>query len=290
MRERKKNKVSRQGKEKYKKKLEAELKQLADTLTEGFDETLEIIAEDMERKAKWMNEVRDALSAEGKEEVFKNGLESAYAAILKRVSCPDTKEDIVSRTLEKALEKDISDEDGLKAELNVAIEQEFIVNTDGNAEKETAPENEKTEVADAKLQVQIDEAKDMYLRTMADFDNYRRRTSKEKSEAYSDGAIGFITALLPVLDNFERAMETETADPKFRDGVVMIYRQLTDVLEKSGVKEIDALGCEFDPQFHNAIKSVDDDEGTENVICEVFQKGYIYSNKVVRHSMVAVYS
>lgn len=134
----------------------------------------------------------------------------------------------------------------------------------------------------------IAEADDKYLRLCAEYDNYRKRTSKEKLEIFSDSTIKCIAEILPVLDNFERAIESECSDESFKNGMQMIYNQFSDSLKKIGVTEMEALGAEFDPNIHNAIKQTEDENFGENIVCEVFQKGYMYNDKVIRHAVVAV--
>lgn len=142
----------------------------------------------------------------------------------------------------------------------------------------------KLEEAEKKLA----EADDKYLRLCAEYDNYRKRTSKEKLEIFSDSTIKCVAEFLPVLDNFERAIETECTDEAFKSGMQMIYKQFMEMLDKLGVKEMEALGCEFDPNIHNAIKQTEDENFGENTVCEVFQKGYMLNDKVIRHAVVAV--
>jgi molecular chaperone GrpE len=134
----------------------------------------------------------------------------------------------------------------------------------------------------------IGEADDKYLRLCAEYDNYRKRTSKEKLEIFSDSTIKCIAEILPVLDNFERAIESECSDESFKNGMQMIYNQFSDSLKKIGVTEMEAMGAEFDPNLHNAIKQMEDENFGENTVCEVFQKGYMYNDKVIRHAVVAV--
>lgn len=131
-------------------------------------------------------------------------------------------------------------------------------------------------------------ADDKYLRLCAEYDNYRKRTSREKLEIFSDSTIKCVAEILPVLDNFERAFESECADENFKNGMQMIYDQFSDALKKIGVKEMEALGEGFDPNFHNAIKQTEDENFSENTVCEVFQKGYMLNDKVIRHAVVAV--
>lgn len=134
----------------------------------------------------------------------------------------------------------------------------------------------------------LEETKDKYLRLMAEYDNYRKRTAKEKTETYNNAVSDSITEILPVIDTFEMALKTECSDESFKTGVEKIYNMFRKSLEKLGVTEIEALGKEFDPNLHNAIKQVEETDYAENYVCEVFQKGYRLGKKVIRHSMVAV--
>lgn len=137
----------------------------------------------------------------------------------------------------------------------------------------------------------IDELTDRLTRQMAEFDNFRKRTEKEKAQMYEIGAKDIIEKILPIVDNFERGLssvpEEEKATP-FAEGMEKIYKQLMTTLEGIGVKPIEAVGQEFNPDFHNAVMHVEDEELGENVIAEEFQKGYTYRDSVVRHSMVKV--
>ena len=126
---------------------------------------------------------------------------------------------------------------------------------------------------------------------MAEFDNFRKRTEKEKSHMYEAGAKDIIDKILPVVDNFERGLgavgEEEKENP-FVQGMEMVYKQLMTTLEEVGVKPIEAVGKEFDPEFHNAVMHVEDENFGENIVTEEFQKGYAYRDSIVRHSMVKV--
>lgn len=129
----------------------------------------------------------------------------------------------------------------------------------------------------------------MLRRTMADFDNFRKRTAKEKESLFDEGFSEAIKTLLPVLDNLERAEQNSSEkDGSLYEGVKMVLKIFRDLLEKSGVKEIEAEGVKFDPNYHNAILHVEDESVGENIIVEVFQKGFIYKGKVIRHSLVKV--
>ena len=137
----------------------------------------------------------------------------------------------------------------------------------------------------------IEELTDRLARSMAEFDNFRKRTEKEKSQMYEVGAKDIIEKILPVIDNFERGLgavkEEEKEDP-FVQGMEKIYKQLITTLEGIEVKPIEAVGQPFDPNFHNAVMHVEDENLGENIVAEEFQKGYMYRDFVVRHSMVKV--
>ena len=137
----------------------------------------------------------------------------------------------------------------------------------------------------------IDELTDRLTRQMAEFDNFRKRTEKEKSQMYEIGAKDIIEKILPIVDNFERGLSSMPEDEKatpFAEGMEKIYKQLMTTLEGIGVKPIEAVGQEFNPDFHNAVMHVEDEELGENIIAEEFQKGYMYRDSVVSHSMVTV--
>ena len=142
-----------------------------------------------------------------------------------------------------------------------------------------------------KKDTQIEDLTDKLRRQMAEFDNFRKRTEKEKSGMFEMGAKSVVEKLLPVVDNFERGLasvpEEQKEDP-FVAGVDKVYKQLLTVFDVLGVKPIEAVGQPFDPNFHNAVMHVEDDEQGENVVVEEFQKGYMYHDSVVRHSMVKV--
>ena len=139
-----------------------------------------------------------------------------------------------------------------------------------------------------KFEQQIEDLTDRLKRNMAEFDNFRKRTEKEKSSMYIIGAKDIVEKILPVVDNFERGLAQAPEDDAFADGMKMIYKQLISTLNDLGVQPIEAVGKEFDPNFHNAVMHVEDEEAGENVVVEEFQKGYLYKDHVVRHSMVKV--
>ena len=201
--------------------------------------------------------------------------------------------------------------DAKEPEMNTADAQDTenaeAEDAQSEAEKETgAGEEEKEDGAEPKSEKKkffgkknkkdkkdekIDELTDRLTRQMAEFDNFRKRTEKEKSQMYEIGAKDIIEKILPVVDNFERGLssmgEEEKATP-FAEGMEKIYKQLMTTLDGIGVKPIEAVGKEFNPDFHNAVMHVEDEELGENIVAEEFQKGYMYRDSVVRHSMVKV--
>ena len=132
------------------------------------------------------------------------------------------------------------------------------------------------------------EDSERYLRLMAEFDNYKKRSAKERENIYTDVRVDTVTKFLPVFDNLERAMKTETADEAYKKGVEMTFNQLMDVFKKLGVEEIESVGKPFDPTLHNAVMHVEDEALGENEIVEEFQKGFRIGDKVIRFSMVKV--
>ena len=145
---------------------------------------------------------------------------------------------------------------------------------------ETEPENE--------FEKKYNDVNEKYMRTLAEYDNYRKRTIKEKESIYPEAKAVVIEKFLPVMDNFQRAIDSAENKDGFYEGVVMLKKQMDDVLTALGVEEIKSVGEEFNPEFHNAVMHIDDEEQGENVIVEEFQKGYKIGDRVVRHSMVKV--
>ena len=139
-----------------------------------------------------------------------------------------------------------------------------------------------------KFEQQIEDLTDRLKRSMAEFDNYRKRTEKEKSSMYIIGAKDIVEKMLPIVDNFERGLAQAPEDDPFAEGMKMIYKQMMTAFDKMGVKPIEAVGKDFDPNLHNAVMHVEDESVGENIVVEEFQKGYTYKDFVVRHSMVKV--
>jgi molecular chaperone GrpE len=169
----------------------------------------------------------------------------------------------------------------------------------GDAAEEGAPQEKgekkspfkKKEKKKDKKDERIEELTDQVKRQMAEFENFRKRTEKEKSQMYEVGAKSIIEKILPVVDNFERGLaavpEDQREDP-FVDGMDKIYKQMMNVLTELGVTPIEAVGKEFDPEYHNAVMQVESEEYESGIIAQELQKGYMYRDSVVRHSMVAV--
>ena len=157
------------------------------------------------------------------------------------------------------------------------------------APEEKKPEAPKAEAKSPKDKGQLlAEAADKYLRLAAEYDNYRKRTAKEKESAWIEAKAQTVAAFLPVYDNLERALKQETADEAYKKGVEMTMKGLQDALTNLGVEVIPALGETFDPNRHNAVMHCDDPEAGENTIVEVFQQGFLCGEKVIRFSMVKV--
>ena len=150
------------------------------------------------------------------------------------------------------------------------------------------PVQETDQTPEETLQAAIREQEDKYLRLLAEYDNYRKRSQKEKENAWTSAKADTAKEFLPVYDNLERALKQETADEAYAKGVQMIMTQLKNVLEKLGIEEIPAQGETFDPNVHNAVMHIDDEELGENVVAEVFQAGFRIGDKVIRHAMVKV--
>ena len=195
---------------------------------------------------------------------------------------------------EKDLEQPVEEQEETT---EAAAEEKETSETPEAEEKESAEETPekkskffKKDKKDKK-DAEIEELKDRLVRQMAEFDNYRKRTDKEKKQNYEIGASDFIMKILPVDDNFERglgAMTDADKESSFAQGIEMIYKQLITVLADLGVTPIEAVGQEFDPNLHNAVMHAEDEGLGENIVAEEFQKGYKYKDTVLRHSMVKV--
>lgn len=215
-----------------------------------------------------------------KEEMIKEAVEEAKA----KAAQEDTAEE-TSETEAEACDEEIAEEAYVDGEEDEEVEE--VEESENKDTKKLFGRKNKKDKKDEK----IEELTDRLTRQMAEFDNFRKRTEKEKSQMYEIGARDIIEKILPVVDNFERGIaaipEEEKSSP-FAEGIEKIYKQFMSTLEEVGVKPIEAVGQEFNPDFHNAVMHVEDEEMEENVIIEEFQKGYTYRESVVRHSMVKV--
>lgn len=216
-----------------------------------------------------------------KEDMIKEAVEEAKAKAAK---------DAAEHPQEEA-EETVKDMDQSETCTEEAEASEEAEKDDEGDEKESGKSFFGKKKKKDKKDEKIEELTDRLTRQMAEFDNFRKRTDREKSQMYEVGAKDVIDKILPVVDNFERGLgavtEEEKEDP-FVKGMEQIYKQLMTTLEGIGVKPIEAVGNEFDPDFHNAVIHVEDEEVGENIIVEEFQKGYMYRDSVVRHSMVKV--
>ena len=202
-----------------------------------------------------------------------------------------SQEDMVKEAVEEA-KKSAAETESAEAEAEETEETSEEAGSEEakeDAEKKTGKKlfGKKKDKKDEK----IEELNDRITRQMAEFDNFRKRSEKEKSQMYEIGAKDIIEKILPVVDNFERGLDSIPEEEKgspFAEGMEKIYKQLMTTLDSLGVKPIKAVGQEFNPDFHNAVMHVEDEEFGENVVAEEFQKGYMYRESVVRHSMVKV--
>jgi len=158
--------------------------------------------------------------------------------------------------------------------------------------EEVAPEEETPEVMEEtpenELEKKYNDVNEKYMRTLAEYDNYRKRTIKEKESIYPEAKAVVVEKFLPVMDNFQRAIDSAENKDGFYEGVVMLKKQMDEVFTALGVEEIASVGEEFNPELHNAVMHIEDEEAGENVIVEEFQKGYKIGDRVIRHSMVKV--
>jgi len=200
----------------------------------------------------------------------------------------------LQETMQDAETKD-ADIEASEAEISEAVE-ESEAEGEGKmswAEKKAAKKQEKKEKKDKTdaYKEQIEQLEDRVKRQMAEFENFRKRTEKEKQAMFETGAKSVVEKILPVVDNFERGLATVPEDKKedpFVDGMNRIYKQFLTELENIGVKPIEAVGCDFDPNLHNAVMQVESEEYESGVIAQELMKGYTYRDAVVRYSMVAV--
>ncbi len=210
-----------------------------------------------------------------------------------------SQEEMVTEAFEEAREKAAESEKAASEEVEAEETQtaESAEETESQENSEEASKEEKSSKGlfgkkkKDKKDEKIEELTDKVARQMAEFDNFRKRTEREKSQMYEVGAKDIIEKILPIVDSFERGFAAAGEDKKddpFVDGMDKVYKQLVTTLEEAGVKAIEAVGQPFDPEFHNAVMHIEDESLGENVVAEEFQKGYMYRDSVVRHSMVKV--
>lgn len=211
-----------------------------------------------------------------------NSSESKKVRIAERnEKMADKKEDAVKQAMKDAREAAAENE------------KEETVTEEAKAEETVAeekPKKEKKKKEKDKSKEKIEELEDKVKRQLAEFENFRNRTEKEKAQMFDMGAKNVLEKILPVVDNFERGLQTVPGDGEkaFADGMQMIYKQLMTELESLGVKPIEAVGTEFNPDFHNAVMQVESEEYESGVVAQELMKGYMYRDTVLRHSMVAV--
>ena len=230
---------------------------------EDTDKTIEVMKAAMEKE---MKEKTEKISTDNEETEFVDD----DITIKNQASQEDNK-------LDNNQDEEVVEASNEQKDESTKTSKSFLK---GSKNKELAAKEEK-----------INELSDRLMRTMAEYDNFRKRSEREKSQMFDMGAKNVLEKLLPVIDNFERGLDSISEDDKnnsYVQGFNMIYKQLMTCMEEIGVKVIEAVGQEFDPNFHNAVMHGEDDSLGENIIAEEFQKGYMYNDVVIRHSMVKV--
>ena len=198
-------------------------------------------------------------------------------------------EEIAEEADKAAAEEELTEKQEIPVEDGEEASEEPKTWAEKKAAKKAAKQDKKEEAYKEKIQ----QLEDRSLRQMAEFENFRKRTEREKQSMFETGAKSVIEKILPVVDNFERGLASvseENAEDPFVDGMNRIYKQLMTELDNMGVKAIEAVGCEFNPDLHNAVMQVDSEEYESGVVVQELQKGYTYNDSVVRHSMVSVAS
>ena len=215
------------------------------------------------------------------EEMVKEAVEEAKKAAEEQDAAQEAAGEDTEAVAEETVEEEADSE---------ASEEEALEETAEEGSEKGAKGLFKRKSKKDKKDEKIEELTDRLTRQMAEFDNFRKRTEKEKANMYAIGAKDIIEKILPVVDSFERGLatvENPEEDP-FADGMNKVYKQFTTALDELGVTVIEAVGKEFDPNLHNAVMHVEDEEAGENIVVEEFLKGYMYKGSVVRHSMVKV--
>ena len=261
------------------------------------------VSEEINEEADAQKEaVESEVKAADDNEVKTSSSEAAAAADEEKSSDSEAAEtEDKTETTESTAEPEKSESceaDGKADACEAAGEPEATENKDTAHETENGDKEPDMLFGSRKLKKEIEkkdelikEQNEKYIRLMAEFDNYRKRTEKEKAGMYAMGAKDVVEKILPVVDNFERGFSLvaeEDAEDPFTEGMQKIYKQLMTTLTDLGVTPIEAVGKEFDPNLHNAVMHVDDESVGENIVVQEFQKGYMYKDSVVRHSMVQV--
>lgn len=235
-----------------------------------------------------------------KEDMVKEAVEEAKSKAAEAEETGTDQEETTEKAADAAEDENAqTDTDSASETAENSSEADDAGENESDADEDSEDQSSKTEKKKFfgkknkkdKKDEKIDELTDRLTRQMAEFDNFRKRTEKEKSQMYEIGARDIIEKILPIVDNFERGLASMPEDEKatpFAEGMEKIYKQLMTTLEGIGVKPIEAVGQEFNPDFHNAVMHIEDEELGENIIAEEFQKGYMYRDSVVRHSMVKV--
>ncbi len=217
----------------------------------------------------------------------------------------DVKEELIKEAIRKAAEEaaEKAEDEAAEEVLEEDAGEEIPIGDEGEEAEEGSEEKKKVSLftkkdkkdkKDVKIEEltgKVEELNDRLLRNLAEFDNFRKRNDKEKAQMFEVGAKSIVEKILPTIDNFERGLASVPEDKKddpFVQGMDKVYRQLMSSLEEAGVKPIEAVGKEFDPNLHNAVMHEENDEFGENTVSEELQKGYMYRDSVIRHSMVKV--
>lgn len=203
---------------------------------------------------------------------------------------PNTEKNPQAEAQETAQETAKTVEAATEATATESVEQPETAAAEAESTTEEDQHMKKKELKAAleKAEAALADHKDQHLRLMAEYQNYRNRTTEEKKKIYGDAKADCIKSLLTVVDTFERAMDAACSDETYKKGIEMTFSQLQKALEQMGVKEIAEVGVEFDPNLHNAIKQMDDTDFEENKVCQIYQKGYLLGDRLIRPAMVAV--
>lgn len=169
-------------------------------------------------------------------------------------------------------------------------EKENVNKNEENAQESKSANNKEKELNEqiSKLKDELEDIKDRHTRLIAEFDNLKKRSAKEREGLYNSIIGDIISSLLPVIDNLEKATEADSKDEEYKKGIELVLKQFKDVLNANGVKEIEAVGQPFDPELHEAVSMIQDENLGEKIVAQEYRKGYMIGNKVIRHSMVVV--